>query len=325
MIKPQLEQQSGEKEMFFFGEKNKNRGNTPDENTLFEIGSINKTMTGAILAHMTLQEKVNLDDAVEDYLPGIANFPDYQGQKIQFQHLANHTSSLPRLADNGNIHDIDQPFANYSKQMMYEFLDDYTLPRPIGSEEEYSNLAFGLLGHTLGEINNSSFDYLLHTFIFDQLGMQNTYTYIPSGYDNIAQPHNRSRNATPMWDFSDVMLGAGGIKSSLKDMLLYLEANMGYGNSTLKEALAFSHENTQMLHDPVGTGLAWVNARRPVDNTTFTHHNGGTLGSIAFIGFIKELDVGVVLLFNCNIAERSGEPGIEARKCVEIIEAMQNY
>ena len=140
-----------EKEMFFFGEKTKGRRDLPDENTLFEIGSINKTMTGVVLADMVLKGAINLDDAVEDHLPGVVNFPRYNSEKIRFKHLANHTSSLPRVIGGAVPTFPENPFTDHTKEMLYDFLDGYTLPRPIGSEEEYSNLAFGLLGHTLGE------------------------------------------------------------------------------------------------------------------------------------------------------------------------------
>jgi len=40
---------------------------------------------------------------------------------------------------------------------------------------------------------------------------------------------------------------------------------------------------------------------------------------------VKELDMGVVLLFNCNIVQRSGEAGIESKKGIEIIDAMKKY
>jgi CubicO group peptidase (beta-lactamase class C family) len=320
IIKP-----GGDMELFFFGEKTKGQGDTPDENTLFEIGSINKTMTGAVLADMVLHGEVSLDDAVADYLPGIADFPDYNGEKITFKHLANHTSSLPRMPGNSSPVAADNPFASYTKDMLYDFLDGYSLPRPIGSAEEYSNLAFGLLGHTLAEMRGASFDQQLHDVVFDRLGMHNTFTLAPANYTNIAQPYNDQRKAVVPWDFSDVMLGAGGVRSSLKDMLKYLEANMGYGSSDLKDALAFSHQNTQTLNDPVGTGLAWINAYNAANNSTLTQHNGRTSGSNAFIGFIKELDMGVVLLFNTDVPGRVGELGYETRKAVEIFEAMQKY
>lgn len=313
------------KELFFFGEKTKGGGDIPDENTLFEIGSINKTMTGTVLADMVIKGEVNLDDPVENYLPGIANFPQYNGEKIKFKHLANQTSSLPRVPDNVPGDGTDNPVAGYTKELLYEFIDGYTLSRPIGSEEEYSNLAFGLLGHTLAEKRGTSFDQQLHDVVFEKLGMNNSFTVVPPDNNNAAQPYDHDFKPVSLWDFTDVMLGAGGVKSCLNDMLVFLEANMGYGDSDLKEALALSQQNTQTLNYPVAIGLAWINALKEADGTTLTQHNGRTAGSTAFIGFIKELDMGVVLLFNTDAPGRAGEVGYETRKAVEILEAMMKY
>lgn len=317
----------GEKEMFFYGEKNKSEGDTPDENTLFEIGSITKTLTATVLADMVLDGELNLDDAVEDFLPEVPDFPDYNGEKITFKHLANHTSSLPRLPDNltdGNF-DEDQPYLNYTKEMMFDFLNGYNLPRPIGSEEEYSNLATGLLGYTLAKIKDKPLETLFQEIIFDELAMANACSLIPASYTNIAEPYDGDRKAVSIWDMSEVTLGAGGVKANLRDMLTYLEANMGGGDSDLKNALNLSHENTQTLNDPFTVGLAWNNIYKSEDNTTLTWHNGGTAGSVSVIGFIKELDMGFVLLFNTEIVDRTGESLIELTKGIEVIEVIKKY
>ncbi len=215
----------GKKDMYFFGEKNKNQGDLPDAKTLFEIGSITKTMTAAVLADMAINGEVNLSDEVEKYVPEVNDFPDYEGDKITFVHLANHTSSLPRLPDNliDKNFDRDQPYLNYSREMLFEFLDGYVLPHPIGSVEEYSNLGTGLLGYILSKIKGKSLETLYQEILFDRAGMDRACVTIPSDYTNVAQPHDENRKAVPAWNMSEATLGAGGIKANLHDMMLYLE------------------------------------------------------------------------------------------------------
>ncbi|MCG8309722.1 MAG: beta-lactamase family protein [Cytophagales bacterium] len=322
IIKP-----GGERKTFFFGEKEKNLGEKPNENTLFEIGSITKTMTATVLAHMVINHEVSLDNAVEDFVPEIKNFPDFNGEKITFKHLANHTSSLPRLPDNLTDGDFDknQPYLNYTKEMMFDFLNGYTLPRPIGSEEEYSNLATGLLGYTLAKIKGQRLETLFQQIIFDGVDMANACTIIPSSHTNIAQPYDENRKAVQIWDMSETTLGAGGVKATIGDMMAYLEANLRLENSDLRDAIAFTHQNTQTLNEPFGIGLAWNTIYKAEDRTTLTWHNGGTAGSVSVIGFVKELDLGFVLLFNTEIVERTGEDLIELRKGIEVIELMKKY
>ena len=61
------------------------------------------------------------------------------------------------------------------------------------------------------------------------------------------------------------------------------------------------------------------------DGSTLTQHNGRTAGSPAFTGFIKELDMCVVLHFNTDAPGRVGNVGYETRKAVEILEVMMKY
>lgn len=316
----------GEKEMFFFGEKIKGQGEKPDENTLFEIGSITKTMTATILADMIVKGEVTLDEPVEDHLPGISNFPKFNDQKITFRHLANHTSGLPRLPDNFLDGDFDEkhPYLHYTKSKLYDFLDGYTLPRTIGSKEEYSNLGTGLLGHALGEIRHTSFESQIHEVIFDRLSLSNSFTEKPDNFPNFAQPYDEDLKAWPMWEMSDVTLGAGGVITCTKDMLTFLEANMGYGDSDLKEALALTQDNTQSLNPPFGVGLCWNNSYKAEDNTTLTWHDGGTRGTTSFIGFVKELDIGVFVVFNTEIIERTGDPLKVITTGIEIINKLKD-
>jgi CubicO group peptidase (beta-lactamase class C family) len=71
-------------------------------------------------------------------------------KNITFKELANHTSGLPRDVDNfgATITDADEPFENYSVNMLYSFLKDCKLAKVTG-KYEYSNVGVGLMGAIL--------------------------------------------------------------------------------------------------------------------------------------------------------------------------------
>ncbi len=117
--------------------------------SLFEIGSINKTFTGILLALMVARKEVSLDDPVAKYLPAGSKVASRGGREITLLDLATHRSGLPRVSDHIPA-DSANPFADFTVQELYRFLARYELPREIGSRFEYSNLGFGLLGHALG-------------------------------------------------------------------------------------------------------------------------------------------------------------------------------
>ncbi len=135
----------------------------PDENAIFEIGSVTKVFTTLLLAEMVLRGEVALDDPAQKYLPSTLHMPKWRGQEITLFHLATHASSLPRLPRNlwKTTKDLANPYANYQVSDMYEFLSGFKLKRPIGSRVEYSNLGMGLLGHILGLVAGKSFEELV--------------------------------------------------------------------------------------------------------------------------------------------------------------------
>src|SRR5436305_856101 len=81
--------------------------------------------------------------------------------------------SLP-LPSNLNVKRLDNPYAEYTVERLYQFLSGYALTRDIGSKYEYSNVAVGLLGHVLALRAGSDYETLVKTRIAKPLGMSDT-------------------------------------------------------------------------------------------------------------------------------------------------------
>ena len=73
--------------------------------------------------------EVALDDPVDGLLPAAVRVPGTDDRPITLRDLATHHSGLPRLPDNFAPADGNNPYADYTVEQMYEFLDNYTLPR----------------------------------------------------------------------------------------------------------------------------------------------------------------------------------------------------
>ena len=115
--------------------------------SIFEIGSVTKTFTGALLAESAARGVVALDDPVASYLPDSVRVPSREGREITLLDLATHHSGLPRLPDNYTPPDPSNPYSDFTVEKLYAFLAQHELRRTPGSEGEYSNLGYGLLGH----------------------------------------------------------------------------------------------------------------------------------------------------------------------------------
>ena len=90
----------GETQVIGYGEKEKGKGVAPDGDTIYEIGSASKAFTGVLLADLVQRGRVKLDDPMQTYLPEAAKTQLKNPTHITFEHLATHTSGLPRLPDN---------------------------------------------------------------------------------------------------------------------------------------------------------------------------------------------------------------------------------
>lgn len=291
-------------EIISYGAVSKEDSRKPDRNTIYEIGSITKAFTGVLLGEMAEAGEVNLSDPVSKYLPAEVRMPARAGREITLGHLANHTSAIPRLPSNMKPKDPMNPYADYTVAMMYSFFSDLELKRDIGSEYEYSNVAFGLLGHVLGRQAGMSYPQLVLKRVCLPLGMTNTdCVFSPSMKEHLAPGYNREGRQVPNWDLNEVAAG-GGLRSSMSDMLKFLEANLRPAQSKISRGLWRSHNARSRAENGKGPemGLGWH-----IDGDTIWH-NGETGGYHSYMGFNPKTQRGVVIL--CNRAANIDPIGV---------------
>lgn len=271
-----------------------------DGNTVFEIGSITKVFTGALLADMAARGEVSLEDPVSKHLPKTVRVPSRSGRVITLLDLATQTSGLPRLPGNLRPADAANPYADYTVDQMYRFLSDYSLPRDPGEKYEYSNFGVGLLGHVLALRAGKPYGQLVKERILDPLGMHDTSIELsPSMKGRMAQGFNAMATPVRLWDLPS-LAGAGALRSTANDMLRFLAANLDSPATPVAKALAAARLSRRAADRPGNRiGLGWHIV--DVFGTTATWHNGGTGGFRAFIGMDESRRRGVVVLSNSTI------------------------
>jgi len=285
-------------EYYTFGKKSVSDNDPITQDSIFEIGSITKVFTTISLLEMVKQNKIHLEDSIEMYLPGV-KVPEKDGHKITVWHLATHTSGLPRMPDNFKPKSRDNPYIDYSAENLYAFLNGLTLTKNPGEHHEYSNIGMGLLGHILCLIEKTDYETLIKKYICNPLGMKDTGVNLtPSMKMNLAYGHSVLKTASN-WDF-DVFAGAGAIRSNIKDMTIFLAANMGMIDTPLYESIQASHAQKCPMaeSDHVKQCIGWI-ANTQHDGT-ITWHNGGTGGYRSFMGFDIKNKKGVVILGNAG-------------------------
>ena len=316
-----------------YGETAKGNGLRPDEDTLFQIASITKTFTALLLAEMVERGTVALNDAVEDLLPSSLAMHESMGRRMTLLDLATHTSGLPSTPDNFVPEDELNPYADYTLEMLYEFLSSYAIGREPGAKYEYSNVGMALLGHVLELRAGTGYKDLILDRICGALGLVDTCFALSSdqeqrlaqGYWGEWNSSGYTHEAVPPWD-TGVFAPAGGLFSTGSDMAAYVRANIGYVETDLFQAMEIAHSRSRATNEKgLDVLLAW-HAMDSGGSRVIMHH-GATYGFNGDVAFVKEDGVGVVLLSNTYVhgSETLDEAGLEILRILTESTCTPNY
>jgi CubicO group peptidase (beta-lactamase class C family) len=293
----------GGRNVFGFGRFSANSDQKPDGRTLFEIGSVTKTFSALLLADLVEQGKVKLDDPVRRFLPESTTVPQRGDKEITVLHLATHTSALPRIPTSIGLKSLvsNNPYHGYGAEDLYKTLARIELSRDPGEKYEYSNLAFGLLGHVLSRQAGKSYEELVIERICKPLNLRETRIDLDDeARKRLAPPHDDLGKRSSNWDF-DAFAGAGALRSTADDMLIYLEANMGWKECALLPAMRRCHEVRYPADSRVQSiGLGWHIEKVP-GRPALVFHGGGTGGYNSIVGFVENDGkplFGIVVLAN---------------------------
>jgi serine-type D-Ala-D-Ala carboxypeptidase/endopeptidase len=293
---------AGERRVVAHGALGRDDRRAPDGDTLFEIGSITKAFTALVLADMVERGEVALNDPVAQYLPPGVAMPQRGGRQITLAHLATHTSGLPRSPANLSPTDETNPYAGYTVEQLHQFLGAYELRRDIGAAHLYSNLGAGLLGHVLALRAAVDFEALVHQRICEPLGMHSTAIALsPAQRARMASGHDRDHCPAPDWDLP-TLAGAGALRSTANDLLIFLAAELGHDRSALTAAMGAQLQPRVRTETQDLQALGWIISVGPEGEIAW--HNGGTGGFRCFIGF--NLDRGRAVTVLTNTASMRG-------------------
>lgn len=247
---------------------------------VFEIGSLTKVFTAALLAHMAERGTVRLDQSISEHLDvpfnEDANLTIEGDADIRFLELANHTAGLPRIPSSlgwATIFHASNPYKNYDEARLREYLTaEMRLHTSPGSSFQYSNLGAGLLGYVLAEAADASYEQLLRKYLFGPLEMDHSTTDRSRVADRLVVGRNKYGNPTPNWDLA-ALKGAGAILSTTEDLAKFGIANFDTTNSVFR----MIQKETFRIDEQTAVGLGWFILNRE-SGDRWHWHNGGTGG-----------------------------------------------
>jgi len=284
-----------------YGTIEKGKKNPTSANTLYQIASITKTFTGTLLAQAVIEKKVKFDDDVRKYLNGDYPNLEFQGHFIQLGQLVNHNSGLPF-----NLPDIPEnrpPFTAPVSPATREMLNHYTrkdfladlhkveLKSVPGEKFSYSNTAAVLLSIVLERVYAMPYEEIMKQKIAIPLGMVDTTISLSVSQESrLAKGYDENGANVP--GPPDLLLGAGGLKSTVADLLKYA----GWELAEEDPAVKLSHEPRFILTNNFSVGLNWQMLRSGSYRRIW--QEGNLPGFVSMCMTFPELHMAVVFLAN---------------------------
>ncbi|WP_207514562.1 serine hydrolase [Longitalea luteola] len=271
---------------------------TPDGSSLYEIGSINKVFTSLLLADMVLKKQVNLDDPISKYLPASVTVPVVKDKPITLQHLATHSVGWPRMPDNYDPQNPDNPFADYTIEQLFDYISRARFDYAPGTWFQYSNTGYALLGHILSQVAGKPYETLVKERICAPLGLTNTTMIVtPEQKARLAGGHSEYGAPVQSWDLPAIA-GTGGLRSTVNDLLNFAAANLGHLKTDLYPAMQLAHI-PRIRKGDVGmeVTLGWT-LEKAKDGDEYLWKDGTTGGYRAIILLNRTKKTGVVILSN---------------------------
>ncbi len=308
--------QNNKKYEMYYGLQSVQDKKAVSSSTIFELGSVSKLFTATAGGYAKNKGKISFDDTPGKYWKELKNTPIDQVNLLQ---LATYTS--------GNLA-LQFPDEVQTDQQVLTFFKDWEPKNPIGEYRQYSNPSIGLFGKVVALSMNKPFDQVLEKTIFPGLGLKHSYVNVPkTQMQNYAFGYNQENQPIRV-NPGPLDAPAYGVKSTLPDMLKFINANLNpqkypkdiqrainethqgfYQVGTMYQALGWEEFSypapLQTLLDSNSEQIVMkpnkVTAISKEPSVKMFHKTGSTNGFGAYVVFIPKENIGLVMLTNKRI------------------------
>ena len=293
-----------------FGETGKGTGVSPGEQTVFRIGSVTKAFTGEVLASLVAGATVKLTDPLEKHLGWNVPIPIRDGKAVRLIDLATHSGGFPREVPH-HPGPADDPFSTITKEAFETSLDRDRLLFAPGTGALYSNMGFDLLAAALAGASGKTYADLLRERITAPLRMNDTgFSITADQKARLMQGHNFDGKPLPDVPTGPIIVGSGGLYSSVSDILTWLQWHVDRFAKDGAEVRLIEHA-TWLVRDgliPVygfdefgkmdGIALAWIVMMPQGNRPLILQKAGGLQGIFCYAAFAPSRGVGAFIAIN---------------------------
>ncbi|WP_175696103.1 class C beta-lactamase [Burkholderia ambifaria] len=256
----------GKPYVFDYGVMSTQTGKPVTGDTLFEIGSVSKTLTATLASDAQEGGELSLSDPAAKYLPAMQGKP-FGG--VTLLELGTHTpGGMPLQVPDSIRDDAD----------LMRYLDAWRPAYAPGTRRTYSNVAIGMLGQLTAKAMNRDFAALMEQRLFPALGMTHTYINVPAArWGDYAQGYTQDGKPIRMTG-GMLWQPAYGVKTTAADLLRFVQANMGLVETAPRLQRALERTHTGYFRaGPFTQDLIWEQYPYPVALPTLLDGNGPSM------------------------------------------------
>lgn len=291
-------------------------GNEPvTTGTIFRWASVSKGVAGDMVAKLAGEGRLKLSDPVGAHAPSL-RLPGGTENSATVADLLSHQLGIFAHAHDSRLEDGDDP------TVLRASLGSLNLICSPGQCHSYQNVAYDAASEIVAKTTGTSYQQAVRDQLFLPLGMTSA-TLTRDGLVNAkswARPHRGGKNSKPVEVTESYyrVPAAGGVNSSIKDLAIWMLAQMGRDPDVLSKDVLKAVQTP--LADTPGEkrrmrefaerlttadyGLGW----RVYDYAghKLVGHRGGVTGYRSLILFDPEKKTGVVALWNSGTAQPGG-------------------
>jgi CubicO group peptidase (beta-lactamase class C family) len=280
-----------------YGFANKEANSESKSSSRYLIGSLTKVFTAVGVMQLYEKGLLELDAPIKDYIPEFAinqRFPN--SEPITVRAILTHHAGLPGDILLHKFSANPPPFRD-----VLDYLNNQYTCFPVGKIKSYSNLGYSLLGILIEEVSGLSYAEYIYSSIINPLGMSNTGFYLSTDMkDDLSVPYDRSGKAVSEYPIFDIP--AGGIYSTLEDMVKFGQVLIGKNSSILSDTILvemFKIQNKDIALDLDDRSAICFNFRnKAFELGRVLEHGGATVYHKAQLYIAPDSHLGAVMLSN---------------------------
>lgn len=275
--------------------------------TVFRVASVSKTFTALAVMQLAEQGKIDLNEDIQTYLPGIEIVNPFD-TPVTVAHLLTHRSGLevrdPRTED---IH------SDFERRVtIEEYVQKHMPPvvREPGTSYMYDNFAFLLLGLIVQNVSEQPFEQYMEAHVFQPLAMNNSsFEPEPRLLEQLATGYDAALQPMEPYMIDPTVMPHGGMLSTAEDMGKFIAAFLNEGAAGTERILSASSVEAMSVYRyalhpllPETTYGFEAAIQLPLAGSSeaVLTKAGDLPGNSSLLLLIPEQETGVFLTYNTN-------------------------